>query len=156
MTAKSGARVAGQVADDPHALQRFVAAQASCFAAALAELQAGRKRTHWMWFVFPQFKGLGISPTAARYAIASRAEAVAYLAHPLLGERLRRCTGAVLAHREKTLSQIFGRPDELKFASSMTLFEAAGGGALFSQAIAQCCGGERDAKTLALLALADS
>lgn len=148
--------VAGALAADPHDLQRFVTAQADCFDDALAELQAGRKRTHWMWFVFPQLRGLGISPTSRRYAIAGRAEALAYLAHPLLGERLRRCTEAVLAQPERSLSQIFGWPDEMKFASSMTLFEAVGSDPMFTQAIARCCGGQRDAKTLALLALADS
>lgn len=139
--------------NDPHHLQRFVAAQAECYEDALAELRAGRKRTHWMWFVFPQIRGLGISPTSRRYAISGREEAIAYLAHPLLGERLRACTQAVLAHPERSLSEIFGWPDHLKFASAMTLFEAVSGEALFTQAIVQCCGGQRDTKTLAKLGL---
>jgi len=112
-------------AADPHDLRRFVDAQAPVYAQARDELAAGRKRSHWMWFVFPQLRGLGQSAMAHRYGIASRAEAVAYLDHPLLGTRLIECTGLMLAApREATASAILGSPDDLKFRSSMTLFGA--------------------------------
>src|SRR3954467_8004568 len=103
-------------------LDRFVAAQAEIYGQALAELKAGRKQSHWMWFVFPQIAGLGRSPTARFYAIASAAEARAYLAHPQLGSRLGQCIRAVLAHRGKTAEAIFGGIDAMKLRSSMTLF----------------------------------
>ena len=128
-------------------------AQASTFDAALEELRAGRKRTHWMWFIFPQLRGLGHSPLSNLYAIASLQEAHAYLAHPILGQRLRACTEAVLAHRGHTLAAIFGSPDDLKFRSSMTLFEAAAFDPAqpFTPALDQFCGGVRDERTLRLL-----
>ena len=107
---------------DPHDLQRFVTAQEPVFATALAELRAGRKRTHWMWFVFPQLRGLGRSPTATYYGILSLDEARAYLAHPLLGPRLELCTDAVSGIEGRTLHEIFGSPDDLKLRSSATLF----------------------------------
>ena len=110
---------------DPHHLQRFVDAQADGYAAALAELQAGRKTSHWMWFVFPQLGGLGRSSTAQLYAIADLAEARAYLAHPLLGARLEACARALLGWPERTAWQILGSPDDLKLRSSMTLFAQA-------------------------------
>lgn len=108
-------------------LERFVRAQAQhgVYERALAELVAGTKRTHWMWFVFPQIAGLGSSPTARQYAIGDLAEARAYLAHPVLGPRLLACVSAVLAHHERSAAQIFGHPDDLKLRSSMTLFAAA-------------------------------
>ncbi|MFT4252315.1 MAG: DUF1810 domain-containing protein [Caulobacter sp.] len=106
-------------------LQRFVDAQATAYAAALAELRAGRKRSHWMWFVFPQVAGLGASPTARLYAIADLGEARAYLAHPLLGARLRECVDAVLALPGNDAHAVFGSPDDLKLRSSLTLFAAA-------------------------------
>ncbi len=113
-------------ASDPFNLQRFLDAQSrsSTYATALAELQAGRKRTHWMWFIFPQVSGLGSSSTARFYAIASRSEAEAYLAHPLLGPRLLACTHALLDHSRKSAADIMGHPDDLKLRSSMTLFSA--------------------------------
>ena len=130
-------------------LSRFVEAQAGPYEDALAELRAGRKRSHWMWFVFPQIEGLGTSPMAQRYALAGPDEARAYLGHPVLGPRLRECTRAVLAVRGRTLHEIFGSPDDLKFRSSMTLFEiAAGPGSEFSAALDRLCGGERDRATL--------
>lgn len=133
-------------------LSRFVEAQAGSYADALAELRAGAKRTHWMWFVFPQVEGLGTSPMAQRYALAGPDEARAYLAHPVLGPRLQDCTRAVLAVEGRTLHEIFGSPDDLKFRSSMTLFEiAAGPGSVFSEALDRYCGGERDAATLGRL-----
>ena len=107
---------------DPHDLARFVVAQAAVIDEVRRELGAGRKRTHWMWFVFPQVAGLGSSPMARRYAIASLADAHAYSAHPLLGTRLRECCGLVLRHRGVDASTIFGSPDDLKLRSSMTLF----------------------------------
>jgi uncharacterized protein (DUF1810 family) len=137
---------------DPFDLARFVAAQEGVYEHALAELASGRKRSHWMWFVFPQLAGLGRSATARRYAIASLDEARAYLAHPVLGRRLCECTQAVNALTDRSLAQIFGSPDDLKFRSSMTLFErAAGEGTQFSIALDKYCGGCRDAATLRLL-----
>ncbi|MBX3619766.1 MAG: DUF1810 domain-containing protein [Rhizobacter sp.] len=137
---------------DPFELQRFVAAQAPVMAAVEAELAAGAKTSHWMWFVFPQLKALGRSATALHYGLASAEEAAAYWGHPVLGPRLKHCTELVLAVRGKTLHQVFGSPDDLKFCSCMTLFEAvARDEAVFAQALERCCGGERDARTLALL-----
>lgn len=111
--------------DDPHDLERFVEAQARRHEAILAELRAGEKRTHWMWFVFPQIAGLGTSPMARRYAIRSLAEARAYLGHPILGPRLRACTEAVNGLRGRSACAVFGSPDDRKFCSSMTLFARA-------------------------------
>lgn len=102
----------------PHDLQRFLDAQADTYATALAEVRAGRKRSHWMWFIFPQIQGLGRSETARHYAIASRDEASAYLAHPLLGSRLREITAAALTHPELSATALFGQPDDLKFHSA--------------------------------------
>jgi len=110
---------------DPYGLERFVAAQDPVFEQVRAELRAGRKRTHWMWFVFPQMQGLGHSPMAQKYAIVSREEASAYLEHPVLGPRLRECTKLVNRVEGRTLNQIFGYPDDLKFRSSMSLFAGA-------------------------------
>ena len=106
-------------------LQRFVDAQASTYEQARAELAAGEKRTHWMWFIFPQIQGLGLSSMAQRFAISGLAEAVAYLAHPVLGPRLRECTALVNTVQGRSLDQIFGYPDNLKFHSSVTLFAEA-------------------------------
>jgi len=110
---------------DPYDLERFVAAQNPVFEQVRAELRAGRKRTHWMWFVFPQMKGLGRSAMAEKYAIASPEEAAAYLEHPILGPRLRACTALVNQIEGRSLDEIFGYPDDLKFRSSMTLFAQA-------------------------------
>jgi len=133
-------------------LDRFVAAQADIFDRALAELKAGRKQSHWMWFVFPQIAGLGRSPTARFYAIASAAEARAYLAHPLLGSRLGQCIRAVLAHRGKTAEAMFGGIDAMKLRSSMTLFEAvADDPAPFAAVLDAFFDAERDPATLSLL-----
>lgn len=129
-------------------LQRFVAAQATCYPDALAELRAGRKRTHWMWFVFPQIAGVGHSEMAQRYAIASRAEAKAYLAHEILGPRLRDCTQALLAVPDKTANAIFGTPDDIKFRSCMTLFDAVAPNDIFDEALARFYGRQRDTSTL--------
>ena len=113
------------IVDDPYNLARFVAAQAEVYARVRAELGAGEKRSHWMWFIFPQLAGLGRSATARLYAISSLAEARAYLAHPLLGARLRECTRLVNEVTGRSAAQIFGFPDELKFHSCMTLFAHA-------------------------------
>ncbi len=110
---------------DPFDLQRFVDAQASIYAQVCAELRDGRKQSHWMWFIFPQIEGLGHSEMARRFAISSRDEAVAYLAHPVLGPRLRECTSLVNRIEGRTAREILGSPDDLKFRSSMTLFAAA-------------------------------
>ena len=135
--------------DDPYDLERFVGAQAPVFERALGELEAGRKRTHWMWFVFPQIAGLGSSPMAQRFAIGSLDEARAYLAHPLLGERLRRCTDAMNRHTGLSALAILGSPDDVKFRSSMTLFaRAAPEERRFQDALARYFDGEPDAATL--------
>ena len=143
------------MSDEPHDLQRFVAAQEDAFASALRELRAGQKRSHWMWFVFPQLRGLGSSSTAVFYGITSLAEARAYLNHPTLGRRLAEATQAVLAHEGRTLHSIFGSPDDLKFRSSMTLFASTAGGSSndFSTALDRFCDGLPDRKTLDLLGL---
>lgn len=134
---------------DSFDLQRFVDAQDAVYADVCAELRAGRKRTHWMWFVFPQLAGLGHSSMAQRYAIASRAEAEAYLRHPVLGARLRECTRLVNAAAGRTIEQIFGAPDDLKFHSSMTLFAAATDGEdVFDEALRKFFKGRPDAYTL--------
>jgi len=137
--------------EDTFDLERFVEAQRPVIKDVQAELRAGRKRTHWMWFVFPQIAGLGSSAMAVRYAIGSRAEAEAYLAHPLLGARLRECVRLVIASR-RALAEVFGPPDDMKFRSCVTLFSAvAPDDALFGEAIDRCCGGAKDAATLAKL-----
>jgi uncharacterized protein (DUF1810 family) len=134
-------------------LDRFVTAQQRVYAQALTELRRGRKESHWMWFVFPQLAGLGRSETARRYAIASAAEARAYLAHPLLGPRLGECAGAVLGCPERSADAIFGVVDAMKLKSSMTLFAAvADDPAPFAAALLDAYfDGERDPATLALL-----
>lgn len=138
---------------DTFDLQRFVEAQARNYADALAELRAGRKTSHWMWYVFPQAAGLGSSPMAQTYAIASLGEARAYLAHPVLGARLRECVAAVLAVQGRSAHQIFGSPDDVKFRSSLTLFDAAAPGEpLFRQALERYFAGEPDPRTLEILA----
>ncbi|THD77120.1 MAG: DUF1810 domain-containing protein [Phenylobacterium sp.] len=140
------------MAADPFHLQRFVDAQAGVYETALAELIAGDKRSHWMWFVFPQVAGLGLSPTAQRYAIGSLAEAQAYLAHPMLGPRLCACTAAVNAVEGRSAHQVFGSPDDLKFRSSMTLFrEAAPDEPAFATALRKYFDGEADPRTLEIL-----
>jgi len=143
------------IAEDPYGLERFVEAQRGVHADALAELRAGRKRSHWMWFVFPQLAGLGVSASAQHYGIRGVDEAGAYLAHPVLGVRLRECAQALLALRGRSAEQIFGFPDVLKLRSSMTLFAAVpGADAVFGEVLARYYDGEPDARTLHLLALA--
>jgi uncharacterized protein (DUF1810 family) len=133
--------------DDPYDLVRFVKAQEPCYAQVLAELAEGSKRSHWMWFIFPQLKGLGGSPTAVSYAISSLAEAHAYLAHPLLGARLRECTLCVLALTGRTAHEVFGYPDDLKFRSCMTLFAHADPAGPWRTALARYFAGEEDPLT---------
>ncbi|KAA0595258.1 uncharacterized protein (DUF1810 family) [Azospirillum lipoferum] len=138
---------------DSFDLQRFVTAQDPVFTTVLAELRDGRKRSHWMWFVFPQLRDLGRSPTAQFYGIVSLDEARAYLAHPILGPRLDQATEAVLTVQGRTLHQIFGSPDDLKFRSSMTLFAQAAEerGDLYRRALERYCDGRSDEATLTLL-----
>ena len=134
-------------------LVRFVQAQQSVMDDARAELAAGRKRTHWMWFVFPQLRGLGHSVMARHYGIASREEAAAYLAHPVLGARLRECVQLVLAAQGRTAHEIFGSPDDLKLRSCLTLFrEIDGTDSVFDRALARFFDGQPDPMTLQLLA----
>jgi len=143
---------------DPYDLGRYVSAQEPVYARACAELAAGCKRSHWMWFIFPQLRGLGSSPAAQHFAIGSLAEAGAYLAHPVLGERLRECTALVNRVAGRTAEAIFGYPDNLKFRSCMTLFAAAVAAAapgtddgVFREALTRYYGGEPDPLTLRLL-----
>lgn len=140
---------------DPFQLHRFVAAQAGVHEIALAELRQGRKRTHWMWFVFPQLAGLGRSDMATFYGLGSLAEARAYLDHDVLGPRLEAATRAVLGHADRDLGRIFGAPDDLKFRSSMTLFaRARPGRSVYADALDVFCGGTEDPATVRLLTLA--
>ena len=136
---------------DPFDLDRFVRAQNPVFRDVQGELTRGRKRSHWMWFVFPQIAGLGFSAMSQRYAISSRAEAKAYLAHPVLGPRLVECTRLVLAVEGRTINAILGAPDDAKFRSSMTLFSAVSDEPIFGEALARYFAGERDAATLEIL-----
>jgi uncharacterized protein (DUF1810 family) len=136
----------------PFDLDRFVQAQEPVLADVRRELGEGRKRTHWMWFVFPQIAGLGHSAMAQRYAIASLAEARAYLRHPVLGPRLTQCTGLVNRVQGRSIHQILGSPDDLKFHSSMTLFAMAEPGeAAFRQALEKYFDGVPDARTVEAL-----
>jgi uncharacterized protein (DUF1810 family) len=140
--------------DDPFQLKRFVDAQELVFNTALAELRAGRKQTHWIWFIFPQLRALGRSATAEFYGITSLDEARAYLRHPLLADRLARATDAVLVHHDRSAHDIFGSPDDLKFRSSMTLFDVASNheNARFQVALERYYDGRPDERTLELLA----
>jgi len=138
--------------DPPPGLDRFIEAQSSVYASVLAELGAGRKTSHWMWFVFPQLASLGRSATARFYGLADRAEAAGYWRHPVLGERLVQCTRLVLAARGKTAHEIFGSPDDLKLRSCMTLFAAvAPDEPVFGEVLACFYAGQPDPLTLAEL-----
>ena len=133
-------------------LDRFVSAQASAYDRALAEVRAGLKQSHWMWFVFPQYAGLGSSSTAAHYAIRSRAEAEAYLQHPVLGARLRECAEAACALKGRSARDVFGYPDDLKLRSSATLFASVSPpGSVFHRVLDAFFDGEADERTLGLL-----
>jgi uncharacterized protein (DUF1810 family) len=137
---------------DPYHLERFVEAQAGVFAQVVEELRAGRKRTHWMWFIFPQIAGLGSSEMARRFAMSGREEALAYLQHEALGPRLQQCVELVNAVPGRTVEEIFGYPDDLKFGSSMTLFASvAEGENVYREALDKYFGGEPDSATLARL-----
>ena len=142
---------------DAYDLARFIDAQAHCYARVLAELAAGAKTSHWMWFIFPQLKGLGVSATAQRFGLAGLGEARAYLAHPLLGARLRECTQALLAVEGHSAHEIFGSPDDLKLRSCLTLFTQVAGTApapadrIFGAALAKYYRGAPDPRTLGLL-----
>jgi uncharacterized protein (DUF1810 family) len=137
---------------DPHDLQRFVDAQEPVFERVLAELSQGRKRSHWIWFVFPQIAGLGRSPMARKYAITSLDEAEAYLRHPILGQRLQDCTRLVNQVEGSSIAEMMGYPDDLKFRSSMTLFaRATPKNSIFAEALRKYFNGESDQQTLNLL-----
>ena len=139
--------------NDPYDLDRFVKAQAASYPQALGELRAGRKKSHWNWYVLPQLHSLGSSPMSIRYAIKSLAEAKAYLEHPLLGARLRECVTAMNSHTEVSAGEILGEIDAQKFRSCLTLFaQVAGSEPLFGDALKQYFAGESDATTVALLA----
>lgn len=140
---------------DPFDLERFVRAQDPVFRAVQGELARGRKQSHWMWFVFPQIAGLGLSAMSQRYAIGSRAEARAYLAHPILARRLIECTRLVLAVEGRTINAILGAPDDAKFRSSMTLFGAVSDEPVFGEALARYFAAEPDGATLEILAALD-
>ena len=138
---------------DQFDLARFTSAQEAVYDGALAEIRSGDKRSHWMWFIFPQIDGLGFSSTAQRYAIKSAEEARDYLAHPVLGPRLLECAKAVLAVEGRSASEIFGWPDDLKLKSCMTLFESvAGQDSLFGQVLDRYYQGKRDTRTQEILA----
>jgi uncharacterized protein (DUF1810 family) len=138
---------------DPFNLQRFITTQDRIYAYVLAELRAGAKRSHWMWFIFPQLQGLGSSTTARRYALQDAPEARAYLDHPILGSRLRECVRLTLDAPAPDVEAFFGYPDHLKFRSCLTLFEAvAPDDPLFRAALDRWFGGARDPRTLDLLA----
>ncbi len=137
---------------DNASLERFVSAQREVYPRVCGELREGEKRSHWIWFIFPQVSGLGHSPMAQRYAIADRAEAEAYLRHPVLGPRLAECTDLMLGWAGKRgADAVLGAIDATKLRSCMTLFEAAGGGRRFGQAIDSFFAGQRDQRTLAIL-----
>jgi uncharacterized protein (DUF1810 family) len=135
--------------DDRYDLRRFVEAQSGLYEQVCRELEGGRKRSHWMWFIFPQLKGLGHSAMAERYGISTRAEAEAYLAHPVLGARLRHCTELVMAVEGRSVEQIFGTPDDMKFRSSMTLFASVEAeGSVFRRALEKYFAGKPDQLTI--------
>jgi uncharacterized protein (DUF1810 family) len=142
--------------NDPYNLNRFVEAQHGSYERALSEINSGRKRSHWMWYVFPQLDGLGFSSTSKLYAIKNLDEARAYLEHPVLGPRLLACAEAVIRIDGRTASQIFGSPDDMKLKSCATLFACVSpGGSVFHQLLARYYGGGVDSKTLRLLGLED-
>ena len=137
---------------DPYNLNRFVEAQAADYDTAISEIRNGRKRSHWMWYVFPQIAGLGFSPASQHFAIRSLAEAKAYLAHPVLGARLLECADALLALNGRSAHEIFGSPDDMKLRSSATLFaQAAPAGSAFHRIIEKYFEGRPDERTLAAL-----
>lgn len=141
--------------DDPYLLRRFVEAQQNGYEEALFEIKSGRKRSHWMWYVFPQFDGLGFSSTSKWYAIKNLEEAKAYLAHPVLGPRLTECVEALLAIEGRSAHEIFGSPDDLKLRSCATLFACVSpAGSPFEKLLEKYFHGKHDEKTLQLLGIA--
>ena len=139
---------------DPHDLRRFLDAQANKFETALAEIKDGQKESHWIWYIFPQFAGLGLSSTSQHFAIQSLDEARAYLAHPVLGPRLVECAEAALRVENRSAREIFGSPDNLKLRSFATLFaQISPPGSAFHRLLDKYFGGERDAKTLRLVGI---
>jgi uncharacterized protein (DUF1810 family) len=141
-------------AGDPHDLNRFVEAQEGDYERALSEIRGGRKRSHWMWYIFPQLDGLGFSSTSRRYAIRSLAEATAYLAHPVLGPRLLSCAEAALGVEGRSALEIFGSPDDMKLRSCATLFALVSpAGSVFERLLGKFFQGEGDGKTLRLLGI---
>jgi uncharacterized protein (DUF1810 family) len=137
---------------DPYSLNRFVQAQEDDYEQAMSEIRSGRKRSHWMWYIFPQYDGLGFSSTARRYAIKSMAEAKAYLRHPLLGPRLLECAEAAIGVEAQCASEVFGSPDDMKLRSCATLFACVSpAGSVFERLLDKYFRGERDDKTLRLL-----
>jgi uncharacterized protein (DUF1810 family) len=142
---------------DPFNLARFLDVQEGGYSEALSEIRRGRKASHWMWYIFPQFAGLGFSPTSQHFAIKSRAEAEAYLNHSVLGPRLIECCEALLAVEGRSAHDIFGSPDDLKLLSCATLFAAVSpSGSVFERVLKRFCGGLRDDRTLQLLGDAGS
>jgi len=138
--------------NDPYGLSRFIEPQDADYEQALAEIRSGRKRSHWMWYVFPQFTGLGSSPTSMHYAIKSRDEAEAYLSHPIIGRRLVECAETVLQIRERSAFEVFGSPDDMKLRSSATLFASVSAeGSVFHRLIDQYFDGRRDDRTIELM-----
>jgi len=138
--------------NDPHDLTRFLLAQENDYERALAEIRHGRKQSHWMWYIFPQYAGLGSSTISQQYAIRSVAEAAAYLEHPVLGSRLRTCAAALLDLDGRTAFEIFGSPDDLKLCSSATLFAVVSApGSMFERLLDRYFSGHRDEKTLRLM-----
>jgi len=151
----SGASLGRPGPDLPHDLSRFVQAQERVYARALAEVRSGQKRSHWMWYIFPQFDGLGASPTSRLYSIKSLAEAEAYLRHPVLGPRLVECISAALEVEGRSASEIFGSPDDVKLRSCATLFACVSpAGSVFERLIDRYFEGRRDRQTLRLLGIA--
>jgi uncharacterized protein (DUF1810 family) len=137
---------------DPYDLNRFISAQKGVYVLALAELRDGLKRSHWMWYIFPQIEGLGHSPTTRHYSLKSLEEARQYLAHPVLGPRLKECAEAVLAVQRRSAADIFGHPDDGKLQSSMTLFELASGPqSVFAHVLDKYYQGKRDSRTLQIV-----
>jgi len=132
-------------------LERFVDAQTTCYEAACAELKAGKKTSHWMWFIFPQMEGLGQSAMAKRYALHSRQEIISYLNHPVLGPRLLQCVGLMLEAKGKSAYEILGTPDDLKFRSCMTMFAVVSDETVFKQTLTRFYDGKPDPRTLKLL-----
>ncbi|WP_164101402.1 DUF1810 domain-containing protein [Candidatus Laterigemmans baculatus] len=149
---RNGDEVSRSVAQDPFDLSRFVEAQEGDYARALAEIRGGRKRSHWMWYIFPQYAGLGFSAMSQRYAIYSTAEAKAYLGHAVLGPRLVECCEAALGIEGRSASEVFGSPDDRKLQSCATLFASVSpAGSVFERVLEKYFGGVQDAKTLDLL-----